>query len=237
MKFVFRTKSTFSQYLVFAIVLLLGGPALQYLNIESEIEGLITIIFLFILAIDLSDISTKGIVELSLTEEKILFRWVSKPFFARQEDRIIQLEEVIGWRFRREYQYNYFSIQIAGPEENLVLYRAGVWNDAKDDFATFLKEFRKYIEAYNKKQISVSESASSASEPRIIKDKERDFQNSNLAKLLSYIYVVAVLAGVLYIIMEWNSVSGARLGIIVSGIIGCMVLYFNQIGRQDNQSM
>lgn len=237
MVYTFRIKSTFIQFLLFFCFLTPFAYLLKtYASNLNEILDLILLSLIGIGCYLLASFMTKGKAEIKLSDNEIEFLWLKRPIITTQTNQIIKITDIDSWKYRQERYYNYFIIR-SKKSENMILYRDSTWNDEKDDFGSFLKNFATVIDNYNNGIFSIDESRMTNPEiiasKTIIIDEEKVFYKTGGATFLLYVYVLAIIFGTVSLITKWDSFSLTQLSIIISSISGCLYLIIRHIRMKN----
>lgn len=249
MKYEFKTVSIFYFTTTFLVVFV----GIVYTTM-STIGKLDSSFFSFVFAVIILIVSywiayklTIGQTQITLSKKTIDFFWMKKPILSFQNSVSIDMEKIESWKYRHELQYSYFKIY--GYDIDITIMRLSSWVTNNDDFHSFIVAFEKRIEKINKKrekgiernnkriQIRVENKSQSIVEdeqPKLIRDRELDFYNSNLSKILFMVYVVSGVMGVFYLFKNWNT-GKPSLGIIVYGVIGSLFYFNSHYNRKKNK--
>lgn len=232
----FRIKSTFIQYLLFFCFLIPFAYLLR--TYWSNLDGILDLISLSLIGIgyySLTSFMAKGTAEVKLSNNEIEFLWLKRPIITTQSNQTIKFADIDSWIYRQEYYYNYFIIR-SKKSENMILYRDSTWNDEKDDFGSFLKNFATVIDNYNNGIFSIDESRITNPEiiaSKTIIDEEKVFYKTGGVTFLQYVYVLAIIFGTVSLITKWDSFSLTQLSIIISSISGCLYLIIRHIRMKN----
>lgn len=228
MRYTFRIKSTFIEYLLFFAFL--SPFAFFSKNFMINSNEILILIFFCLIGVGcylIASFMAKGIAEVNLSNNQIEFTWLKRPIITTQSNQTIKVEDIDTWRFRKEYYYNYFIIH-SKKSDNMILYRDSTWDDEKDDFASFLREFKLLIDNYNngvfsREELDVIDPKMNSSNAEITND-ESEFYKSRGSSFLFYFYILAIIMGIVGLITKWDQLSVSQNLLIISGILGCIFL-------------
>ena len=235
MKYKFRTISIFYFIIsLLTLILIIGITGMKLLGILESFYAFIFTIFTFITSYLISYKLTLGIAEITLTNKELVFVWVKKPMLRFQKNESIKIEDIKSWKYRAEFQYNYFKIY--NPSEIITVMRLPNWNPEKDDFDNFLFTFKKRIESLNKKRKKRTENLEKNKiengKNELIINKETEHYKSNVGKILFLIYIFSGILGIKYVYNNWNT-GKTNIGLVIFGIIGC-IFYINKYKKLEN---
>ena len=231
MEYKFRTISIFYFItILLTLILVIGITGMKLVGIMESFPAFLFTISTFIISYLIASKLTFGKAQITLSNKKVEFLWVEKPILTMQKNESVNIEDIESWKYRTEFQYSYFKIY--NPSEVITVMRLPYWNPEKDDFGNFLLTFKKRIENLNKKRIkrievldkkriSKIENKLINEQPKVIRDKEKDFQNSNISKFLFYVYIMFGIMGVYYVFKNWNT-GKTNLGIMLYCVSGCI---------------
>ena len=224
MKYKFRTISIFYFIITFlTLILIIGITGMKLLGILESFYAFLFTIFTFVTSYLISYKLTLGIAEITLTNKELVFVWIKKPILRFQNNESIKIEDIKSWKYRAEFQYNYFKIY--NPSEIITVMRLPNWSPEKDDFDNFLFTFKKRIENLNKKREKKVEKLKKDEvkdeKNELIIDKEAEYNKSNIAKILFFVYIFSGILGAKYVFNNWNT-GKTNIGIAIFGILGCI---------------
>ena len=228
MKYKFRTISIFYFFtLLLTLILIIGFIGMSFFEVMESFFAVIFTIFTFTTSYLIAYNLTLGKAQIILSNKKVEFLWIKKPILTFQKNESVNIEDIESWKYRTELPYSYFKIY--NPSEVITVMRLQNWNPEKDDFDNFLFTFKKRIENLNKKRIEVLDKKRISKignklineQPKVIRDKEKDFQNSNISKFLFYVYIMIGIIGVYYVFKNWNT-GKTNLGIMLYCVSGCI---------------
>tara|TARA_R110002111_G_scaffold248649_1_gene312433 strand:+ start:596 stop:1306 length:711 start_codon:yes stop_codon:yes gene_type:complete len=178
---------------------------------------------------------TKGIAQIELTDKTFEIKWKKRAIFSTLENTKLELEDINGWKYRKESSYDYFILYNTKGQD-LIFYRDSIWNPDKDDFAIFLKDFRGKVKNYNSQEASKNVTNTSEIEPKkLIIDKEASFHNSTKGRLVFYVYLVTLIFGIYSLITKWDELDYRRVFLI--GLLAmCVGLIFDHLNKRKKNS-
>ena len=194
--------------------------------LESFYAFLFTV-FTFITSYLISYKLTLGMAEITLTNKELDFVWKKKPILRFQNNQSIKIKDITSWKYRAEFQYNYFKIY--NPSKIITVMRLPNWSPEKDDFENFYFTFKKRIENLNKKR---EKKVETHKKKEFIIDKEAEYNRSNISKVLFFIYIFSGILGAKYVFNNWNS-GKTNIGIVIFGILGC-IFYISKYKKLGN---
>lgn len=186
----------------------------------------------------------KGVAKIKLEDNQLEFEWIKKPPITTLENRVIKFKDIGSWKFREESQYTYFTIS-PKKANDMTIYRDSAWFDDKDDFASFLKHYKKLISDYNEeideaainKVVPVSENTQIKSTTKTkIRDREEEFYSSWKSVVMYYVYIATSIFGTIALIINWKEFQGSQIVLIASGIGGCIFL-INMHHKKRNKNV
>jgi len=243
MKYRFRTISIFYFItLLLSLILIIGITGMSLFGIMETFFASIFTVSTFVTSYLIAYKLTIGKVEITLSNKKVEFLWVKKPILTFQNNESIEFDEIESWKFRTEFQYSYFKIY--NPLDIITIMRLPNWSLDEDDFNSFRFAFKKRIENLNKKRekrieildkkrMSKIEDELINEQPKVIRDKESDFYNSNISKVLFYVYIICGILGAQYAFNNWNT-GKTNIGLAISGVLGC-IFYINKHKKFGNK--
>jgi hypothetical protein len=134
----------------FGLIFGIGFTISKIVEIEESIFIYGLTLLLFIVAYKIALRLTSGKAEITLHKKNIEFKWIKKPFFRFQQDVNLDVGDVDGWKFRSEYQYDYFKIYSSKP--SIGFERLPEWHPAKDDFYEFKLQFSQWFAKLKERQ-------------------------------------------------------------------------------------
>jgi hypothetical protein len=236
MEYTIRIKSPLFQYLITFLFCAIIFPFLPIAELPYIISMLL-MMSIGAIGLWIGAKLTKGIAKIQLNDDTFEIIWLKRASFSTLKDTSLKLENLNGWKYRKENGYNYFILYNT-KEQQLIFYRDDLWNPDKDDFGKFLIDFEKTIQEYNKQEkIKTKESSENdkVSKPKLIIDKEASFQNSSLGRLVFYVYIATLIFGIYALITKWEELDYRRIFII--GLLGaCIGFILDHLNKRKKNS-
>jgi hypothetical protein len=214
--------------------LIIGGLLIAATGIKNEALVIVLLFGVMIGGSYLQRFTSRGEVEISITDETIIIKYLKQSFLSSNTDQIISFNDIESYKYQPDRNFDMFKLTVRNQDEIRFWHYTGF---ADDDFQKLVTDFPKIVSDYNKHEenILVNNALTSAETKPVVIKREKTLFEGKAGLILAVLAMIFIVTFIYLLITNKIAGASAAFGLLasISGAVFFLTQFFKYRKNQQ----